>query len=65
MIGGIKEIFSHEQAIAQCAEFIKSLGNVKVTACENTAEAARMVLQSGRSDAAALSSPFLCRNLRA
>ncbi len=55
-LGDIKEIYSHEQAIAQCAEFIKSLGNVKVTACENTAEAARLVFESGRRDAAALSS---------
>jgi chorismate mutase/prephenate dehydratase len=55
-LSGIKEVFSHEQAIAQCGEFIKSLGNVKVTACENTAEAARLVFESGRKDAAAISS---------
>jgi chorismate mutase/prephenate dehydratase len=55
-IGDIKEIYSHEQALAQCAEYIKSLGNVKVTACENTAEAARLVFESGRRDIAALSS---------
>ena len=36
----IKEIYSHEQAISQCAEFLKSLGpDVKVTALENTAAA--------------------------
>ena len=54
--GEIKEIFSHEQAIAQSATFIKSLGNVKITVCENTAIAAMMVAQSDRKDVAALSS---------
>ncbi|MBE6985327.1 MAG: bifunctional chorismate mutase/prephenate dehydratase [Ruminococcaceae bacterium] len=52
----IREIFSHEQAIAQCADVIKRLGNVKVTVCENTAIAAQMVAQSERTDVAALSS---------
>ena len=54
----IKEIFSHEQAIIQCAGFLKTLGNVKVTPCENTAAAARMVSESGRTDIAALSSRY-------
>lgn len=52
----IKEIFSHEQALIQCAGFIKSLGNIKITQCENTAVAAKMLLESGRKDAAAISS---------
>ena len=52
----IREIFSHEQAIAQCASFIKSLGDVKVTVCENTAIAAQMVANSECDDVAALSS---------
>lgn len=54
--GELHEIFSHEQAIRQCAGFLKTLGNVKVTALENTAEAARMVAESDRTDIAALSS---------
>jgi len=54
-ISSVKEIFSHEQAIAQCAEYIKNLG-CKVTVCENTAVAAKMVAQSSRDDVAALSS---------
>ena len=54
--GEIREIFSHEQAIEQCAGFLKSLGDVKVTCCENTAAAARMVAMSDRRDIAALSS---------
>ncbi len=56
--GEIHEIFSHEQAIAQCAGFIKSLGNVKVTVCENTAIAAKKVAESERTDIAALSSRY-------
>ena len=52
----IHEIFSHEQAINQCAGFIKSLKDVKVTVVENTAMAAKMVAESDRTDVAALSS---------
>ncbi|MBQ8974458.1 MAG: chorismate mutase, partial [Oscillospiraceae bacterium] len=53
----IREIFSHEQAINQCGGFLKSLGSrVSVHVVENTAEAAKMVSQSGRRDWAALSS---------
>ena len=55
-IGDIKEIYSHEQALGQCSGFLKSLPNVKITVCENTAEAAKMVSESGRRDAAAISS---------
>lgn len=52
----IKEIFSHEQAIGQCGEFLKALKDVKVTVCENTALAAKTVAESGRKDVAAISS---------
>ena len=52
----IKEIYSHEQAINQCSTFLQSLKGVKVIACENTAEAAKMVAQSDRRDVAALAS---------
>ena len=52
----VKEIFSHEQAINQCAGFLKSLPGVKVTVMANTAMAARMVAESERTDVAALSS---------
>ncbi|MCL2243167.1 MAG: chorismate mutase [Treponema sp.] len=51
----VKEIFSHEQAVAQCSGFLKTLG-CKVTVCENTAIAARIVSESPRNDIAALSS---------
>jgi chorismate mutase/prephenate dehydratase len=55
-LAGITEIYSHEQAIGQCAKFLESLPGVKVTPVANTAEAARLVAESGRSDVAALSS---------
>jgi len=54
-LSDIKEIFSHEQAINQCSEFLKSL-DVKVTVCENTAIAAKCVAESNTTDVAALSS---------
>lgn len=55
-IEGIREVFSHEQAINQSARFLETLKGVKVTPVANTAEAARMVATSGRTDVAALSS---------
>ena len=54
----IKEIFSHQQAISQCASYLSTLKGVKVTVVENTALAAQMVAQSDRRDVAALSSRF-------
>ena len=55
-LDGIREIYSHEQAINQCADFLSGLKNVKIIPVENTAVAAKMVAQSDRSDVAALSS---------
>ena len=55
-LSDVKEIFSHEQAIGQCGEFLKGLKDVKVTVCENTALAAKMVAESERTDVAAISS---------
>lgn len=52
----IKEIFSHPQAISQCAKFLDAMPGVKITACENTAAAAEAVAKSERSDVAAISS---------
>ncbi len=52
----IREIYSHEHAINQCGDFLKTMPNVKVTSIENTAMAAEMVCKSGRHDVAALSS---------
>ena len=55
-ISDIKEIYSHEQAINQCSEFLQSLEGVTVIPVANTAVASEMVANSGRNDVAALSS---------
>lgn len=52
----IKEIYSHEQAINQCSDFLNTMPSVKIIPVENTAVAAKMVSDSGRSDVAAISS---------
>ena len=52
----IREIYSHPQAIAQCAAFLQTLPDVKVIPCENTAVAAKKASESGDSGVAALSS---------
>ena len=51
----IKEIYSHEQAINQCAHYLRKFSGVKIIPCENTAMAAKYVSEAG-SGAAALSS---------
>lgn len=53
---GIRDIYSHQQAINQSRRFLDSLPNVTVHVAENTAAAAKMVAESGRTDVAALSS---------
>ena len=55
-LSDIREIYSHEQAISQCGDFLHSLPGVSVIPVENTALASQMVAQSGRKDVAALSS---------
>ena len=52
----IREIYSHQQAISQCQRFLQTLRGVRVIPCANTAEAAKRVAESGRSDVAALAS---------
>ena len=58
----IKEIYSHEQAINQCSDFLKNMPGVKIIPVENTAVAASMVANSGRNDVGALSS-HVCEEL--
>ncbi|MBO4216553.1 MAG: chorismate mutase [Clostridia bacterium] len=55
-LSDIKEIYSHEQAISQCSEFLRTLSGVKIVPCENTAVAAKMVSESDGKSIAALSS---------
>lgn len=51
----IREVYSHEQAIAQCSDLLGRM-DVRVNVCENTARAAELVAASDRTDIAALSS---------
>jgi len=55
-LSNIKEIYSHEQALNQCSDFLHSLTGVNVIPVGNTAIAAEMVANSDRKDIAALSS---------
>ncbi len=55
-LSDIKEIISHEQALGQCSEFLKEYPDIKITVCENTAVAAKLVKAANRSDVAAISS---------
>lgn len=52
----IKEVFSHEQAIGQCSNYLKQLGDIKITVCDNTAIASKLVAESDRTDIACISS---------
>ncbi len=52
----IREVYSHSQAISQCAGFLQSLPNARVIPCENTAMAAKMVSESSDPTVAAISS---------
>ena len=55
-ISDIKEVYSHEQAINQCGEYLHDMPGVTVIPVANTAVAAEMVAKSGRTDVAAISS---------
>lgn len=50
----IRTIYSHEQALAQCSDFLSSLEGVRAVPVANTAVAAKMISESGRNDVAAL-----------
>ena len=54
----IREVFSHQQALSQCADYLSTLKGVKITMVENTALAAKMVSESDRTDIGALASRF-------
>ena len=55
-LSDVKEIYSHEQALNQCSDYIHSLTGVNVIPVANTAIAAEMVANSERKDVAAISS---------
>ncbi len=53
----IKEIWSHEQAIEQCSQFLSEHKDIKVVPFKNTAAAAKEIAESGRKDVAVIASP--------
>ncbi len=55
-LDGIREVYSHEQAIGQCSRFFAEHKNLRAVPCANTAAAAKAVADSGRRDLAALAS---------
>lgn len=56
----IKEIYSHEQAINQCTEYLKRFPGAKIIPVENTAVAASMVSRSECNDTAAIAGKACC-----
>ena len=61
-VEGIKEVYSHEQALSQCQQHLELVPNAALHACSNTAVAAQLVAESGRRDIAALAS-YHCAEL--
>lgn len=55
-LSDIKEIYSHEQALWQCGNFLKQYPQIKLQVCENTAIAAQKVAESADPQIAAISS---------
>jgi prephenate dehydratase len=53
---GIREVFSHPQALGQCDAFLRSLKNVVIHPYYDTAGAAKMIGGDKRRDAAAIAS---------
>ena len=52
----IKAIYSHEQALMQCENYLLDFPDAEIKVFENTAEAAKMVAESDRKDIAAIAS---------
>lgn len=57
----IREIYTHEQALGQCSDFMNAHKEIRFKSCENTAVAAKRVAESGRKDLAAISSMACAR----
>lgn len=55
-LSDIQKVYSHEQAIAQCSQYLGKMNGVQVSPCLNTAIAAETVAKSGGHDTAAIAS---------
>src|SRR5262245_30965200 len=53
---GLRRVYSHPQGLAQCERFLHTLKGVEVIATYDTAGSAKMVADSGQTDAAAIAS---------
>ncbi|MCB0359188.1 MAG: prephenate dehydratase, partial [Bdellovibrionales bacterium] len=51
-------IYSHPQAVEQCAMFLREMPGVRIELCESTADAVKRVQESGDSTAAAIASEY-------
>ena len=56
-LSDITDVYSHEQAIGQCSDFLNNHPEIKVHICENTAMAAKMAADSDKPNIASISSP--------
>lgn len=52
----LRVVYSHPQALAQCEVFLERMKGVEIVAVYDTAGGAKMVAESGRTDAAAVAS---------
>ncbi len=55
-IAGIRRVFSHPQALAQCERFLRTLPGVEIVASYDTAGSARIIRDEGLRDTAAVAS---------
>lgn len=55
-LSNVTEIWSHEQALGQCSEFLSAHPNIKIHLCENTAIAAQRVAEADAANVAAIAS---------
>ena len=56
-LSDIKTIYSHQQAIGQCSQWLEKMKGVNVVPAGNTAIAAKMVADAAGNDCAAIASP--------
>ncbi|CAN5455173.1 MAG: prephenate dehydratase [Acidobacteria bacterium] len=52
----LKVVYSHPQALAQCEQYLRRFEGVEIVAVYDTAGSAKMVAESGRTDAGAIAS---------
>ncbi len=55
-IAGVKRVYSHPQALAQCDRFLRTLSGVEIIATYDTAGSAKMIADERIADAAAVAS---------